>query len=123
MKQGTAELILKKLSDGIEKAFPETPDTTLEVKYVPKEMEEHLSPAFYMIPAIDNSRENVIYINQGRCGMICRSSQRLPMKGIRGIYIRQSFMKVQILIQSEVFSILAVMWRDGQLMRKCVVII
>ena len=64
MKQGTAELILKKLSDGIEKAFPETPDTTLEVKYVPKEMEEHLSPAFYMIPAIDNSRENVIYINQ-----------------------------------------------------------
>ena len=66
MKQGTAELILKKLSDGIEKAFPETPDTTLEVKYVPKEMEEHLSPAFYMIPAIDNSRENVIYINQGQ---------------------------------------------------------
>lgn len=47
----------EKLSDGIEKAFPETPDTTLEVKYVPKEMEEHLSPAFYMIPAIDNSRK------------------------------------------------------------------
>ena len=65
MKQGTAELILKKLSDGIEKAFPETPDTTLEVKYVPKEMEEHLSPAFYMIPAIDDTKNNTIYLNRG----------------------------------------------------------
>ena len=27
-------------------------------------MEEHLSPAFYMIPAIDNTEENVIYINR-----------------------------------------------------------
>ena len=31
-------------------------------------MEEHLSPAFYMIPAIDNIGENVIYINQGHMG-------------------------------------------------------
>lgn len=29
-------------------------------------MEEYLSPAFYMIPAIDNTSENVIYINQGQ---------------------------------------------------------
>ena len=28
-------------------------------------MEEYLSPAFYMIPAIDNSADNVIYINKG----------------------------------------------------------
>ena len=31
---------------------------------MPEEMEEHLSPAFYMIPAIDNTEENVIYINR-----------------------------------------------------------
>ena len=41
------------------------PEAALEVKYVPEEMEEHLSPAFYMIPAIDNTEENVIYINRG----------------------------------------------------------
>ena len=29
-------------------------------------MEDYLSPAFYMIPAIDNTFENVIYINQSR---------------------------------------------------------
>ena len=64
MAQDSAELILTELKDGIEAAFPEAPDTALEVKYVPEEMEEHLSPAFYMIPAIDNTEDNVIYINR-----------------------------------------------------------
>ena len=64
MTQDSAELILSKLQDGIKEAFPEAPDTALEIKYVPEEMEEHLSPAFYMIPAIDNTEENVIYINR-----------------------------------------------------------
>lgn len=64
MTQDSAGLTLSKLQDGIKEAFPEVPDTALEVKYVPEEMEEHLSPAFYMIPAIDNTGENVIYINR-----------------------------------------------------------
>lgn len=66
--QENAELILGHLKEGIETAFPEPPETSLEVKYVPEEMEEHLSPAFYMIPAIDNTQENVIYINQSHMG-------------------------------------------------------
>ena len=64
MVQDPAGLILAKLQDGIREAFPEAPSTALEVKYVPEQMEEHLSPAFYMIPAIDNTEENVIYINR-----------------------------------------------------------
>ncbi len=68
MEQGSAELILSHLEDGITAAFPEAPETNLEVKYVPEAMEEHLSPAFYMIPAIDNTGENVIYINQAQMG-------------------------------------------------------
>ena len=66
MGRKSAEEILTRLQSGIEKAFPPAPDTVLEVKYVPEEMEEHLSPAFYMIPAIDNAEENVIYINQSQ---------------------------------------------------------
>ena len=62
--QTSAELILTRLQEGISGTFPEAPDTVLEVKYVPEEMEDHLSPAFYMIPAIDNTEQNVIYINQ-----------------------------------------------------------
>ena len=62
--QTSAELILTRLQEGISGTFPEASDTVLEVKYVPEEMEDHLSPAFYMIPAIDNTEQNVIYINQ-----------------------------------------------------------
>src|SRR5699024_8814162 len=64
MGENNAELFLNELEHGISETFPEAPDTELEIKYVPEEMEEHLSPAFYMIPAIDNMDENVIYINQ-----------------------------------------------------------
>ena len=64
MGENNAELILNELEQGISGTFPEAPDTTLEVKYVPEEKVEHLSPAFYMIPAIDNTNENVIYINR-----------------------------------------------------------
>ena len=52
----------KKLADN----FPEPLKVNTQIKYVQKSMEEYLSPAFYMIPAIDNAAENVIYINQGR---------------------------------------------------------
>lgn len=68
MEQESAELILSHLREELKNAFPEVPEVSLEVKFVPEEMEEHLSPAFYMIPAIDNTEENVIYINQAQMG-------------------------------------------------------
>lgn len=57
--------ILSDLEDKLEEHFPKPPKVNTEIKYVQKSMEEYLSPAFYMIPAIDNSTDNVIYINQG----------------------------------------------------------
>lgn len=56
--------ILNRLQEKIKNSFPEVPETTVNIKYVPEALEEHLSPAFYMIPAIDNYKENVIYVNQ-----------------------------------------------------------
>lgn len=61
-------VILGDLQEGIEKTFPALPETTYTVKYVPKAMEELLSPAFYMIPAIDDYQDNVIYVNQAHMG-------------------------------------------------------
>ena len=60
--------ILQDLQTKITTSFPKLPDTTYEVKYVPKAMQEHLSPAFYMIPAIDAYNENVIYVNEAQIG-------------------------------------------------------
>ena len=57
--------ILTDLETKLADNFPKPPKVNTEIKYVQKSMEEYLSPAFYMIPAIDNSSDNVIYINQG----------------------------------------------------------
>ena len=60
------EHILENLKDDITPAFPEPAKVETTVKYVPDALEEYLSPAFYLIPAIDNTSENVIYINRGQ---------------------------------------------------------
>lgn len=60
--------ILKTLEKGIEKNFPSPPKTNVQVKYVPEAMQDHLSPAFYMIPAIDDYENNVIYVNEAHMG-------------------------------------------------------
>lgn len=57
--------ILNTLQEKITPSFPKPPKVSFEIKYVQDSMEEYLSPAFYMIPPIDNSEENVIYINRG----------------------------------------------------------
>lgn len=66
MEDNNPVTILNELESKTGKSFPEHPETVTQVKYVPKAMEEHLSPAFYMIPAIDNTKENVIYVNQSQ---------------------------------------------------------
>ncbi len=58
------DAILKTLETNISTAFPTSAPVNVQVKYVPKALEEYLSPAFYLIPSIDNYSENTIYINQ-----------------------------------------------------------
>lgn len=65
LTESDPEKILSTLSGKITKDFPPYPQIHTQIKYVQKSMEEYLSPAFYMIPAIDNTSENVIYINNG----------------------------------------------------------
>lgn len=45
--------------------FPEIPTVNVEIRQVPKSMEAHLSPAFYLVPPVDNCEENVVYLNNG----------------------------------------------------------
>lgn len=57
--------ILECLKEKIEDDYPEIPETTYTIRYVEKELEDVLSPAFYMIPPLDRYLENTIYINNG----------------------------------------------------------
>ena len=53
------------LSKRAEHDFPEIPEVNFEIRDVPQSMEAHLSPAFYLVPAIDRYEENVVYLNNG----------------------------------------------------------
>lgn len=66
LEQTSPDSMLDDLRSKITDTFPKIPDVDFQVKYVPESMQDYLSPAFYMIPAIDNLMENVIYINNGQ---------------------------------------------------------
>ena len=66
LEQTPPDSMLDDLRSKITDTFPKIPDVDFQVKYVPESMQDYLSPAFYMIPAIDNLTENVIYINNGQ---------------------------------------------------------
>lgn len=59
------EKILAGLQQVITEDYPAIPyQTNHTVKYVDKALEPYSAPAFYMIPPIDDMKENTIYINQ-----------------------------------------------------------
>lgn len=59
------EVILNELRQKITEDFPLLPNVSCSVKYVHDSLQEYLSPAFYLTPAIDDFENNVIYINPG----------------------------------------------------------
>ncbi len=62
------QVILDGLEVAMLKYYPEPAKTSYTIKYVHKSLEDTLSPAFYMVPPIDDTVENVIYINGGSNG-------------------------------------------------------
>lgn len=60
---GTCEEILASLESNMSNLFPDTASVSITVNEVPSELEPFLSPAFYLIPTIDNVYENTIYVN------------------------------------------------------------
>ena len=59
------EQMLVMLQDALEEDFPAAVNEEYTLNYVPESLESTMSPAFYLIPPIDNPNRNVIYINQG----------------------------------------------------------
>lgn len=57
--------ILSSLRGNLSGHFPAPPNVNVQIKYVSQEMQNFLGPAFYLIPALDNTEENIIYINNG----------------------------------------------------------
>ncbi|SET47792.1 DUF885 domain-containing protein [[Clostridium] polysaccharolyticum] len=60
------EEILSYLQRAIEVDFPKLKEVNCMVKTVDKSLEEHISPAFYLTPQLDNCKNNCIYINKSK---------------------------------------------------------
>ena len=59
--------ILEDLIVKIKDDFPELPvEANYVIKYVHPSMEEHMSPAFYLTPPVDDTKNNTIYINKSQ---------------------------------------------------------
>lgn len=56
--------LLQDISSKYAKDFPAIKNLSYEIKYVDKNLENYLSPAFFLSPPIDALNENIIYINQ-----------------------------------------------------------
>ena len=63
IEDGTPKSYISALHRHISRDFPQIGSTGLEVLEVHESLQEHMSPAFYLVPAIDRFNENVIYIN------------------------------------------------------------
>ncbi|MBH1941006.1 DUF885 domain-containing protein [Mobilitalea sibirica] len=57
------EEILNDLKTDIREDFPEPVPVNCQIKYVHESLSEYLSPAMYLVPALDNYTNNNIYIN------------------------------------------------------------
>jgi len=57
------ENIVSQLQRAVDRDFPPIRDTRLVILEVHENLQEHMSPAFYLAPAIDRFNDNVVYVN------------------------------------------------------------
>ncbi|MCL2248222.1 MAG: DUF885 domain-containing protein [Oscillospiraceae bacterium] len=60
---GTAESFMIVLKEMMAQDFPEIEPISHVILEVHESLQDHMSPAFYLMPAIDNFHNNIIYIN------------------------------------------------------------
>lgn len=65
-KYSSPDVILAALQRRMTEDFPLCDNTHYEVKYVDEALENYLSPAFYLTPPVDDSDNNIIYINNSK---------------------------------------------------------
>ncbi|MDO4942313.1 MAG: DUF885 domain-containing protein [Lachnospiraceae bacterium] len=76
--------ILKWLKESLPDSFPAASDAKYVVKYVPTCLENYVSPAFYMVPSIDQFQNNTIYINKKQLPSLSSSYSVLAHEGYPG---------------------------------------
>lgn len=89
--QKTPSEILTNLQQQIKTDFPTPQNIIWEIKEVPSSLQEFLSPAFYMTPAIDAKEPNHIYINPAYTPDYTNLVTTLAHEGYPGHMYQNSF--------------------------------
>ncbi len=76
--------ILEYLKANMLKDFPVAPDTTYTINYVHESLEEHLSPAFYLTPPMDDMSSHPVYINNSALNSFTGLFPTLAHEGFPG---------------------------------------
>ena len=76
--------VLNDLKSKIAVDFPTGLETTFTVSYVPESMEKYTSPAYYILPPIDNLNNNSIYINKSQVSESIEDFVTLAHEGFPG---------------------------------------
>lgn len=76
--------VLSDLKTNIAADFPAGPDSSFTVNYVPESMEKYTSPAYYILPPIDDLNNNSIYINKSQASESMEDFVTLAHEGFPG---------------------------------------
>ncbi len=85
------EEIVTYLQDAIREDYPEPICPDYSLHYVPKALEEVLSPAFYLTPPMDRAAVNPIYINRGSYAATDQLFTTLAHEGYPGHLYQSSY--------------------------------
>lgn len=81
----TPQKALVQLKKSISKDFPPLDDKiSCQIKAVDTSLENFLSPAFYLVPALDNYQSNVVYINQNKRYDLSKAFSTIGHEGYPG---------------------------------------
>ena len=91
----------------------------VQIKYVSQEMQNFLSPAFYLIPALDNTEENIIYINNGHISDDLSLYTTLAHEGYPGHLYQTTYFASKTPSLSVISLTVADIPKDGLPIAKC----
>ena len=66
ISENDPKTILQTLQSSLKEDFPDAVSSQYTLKYVPESLEDSMNPAFYMIPPVDVTDSNVIYLNNSQ---------------------------------------------------------
>lgn len=92
----TPQTAMEHLKKAIQKDFPALDESIgYELKYVDASLEESMSPAFYLTPAIDDYKNNVIYINRNKRYDLSKAFTTIGHEGYPGHLYQTCYFQLQ----------------------------